>query len=162
ALGLIGLFLVFILLRAFVNANPATLARGLYWGAAIAVGLVLVILALSERLAPLLALAGAVVPLILRGPALWHRLRGAMGPTPGKASEVETPFLRMTLDHDTGTMAGTVRRGRFAGARLAELKEEELVALWRECRAEDEASASLLEAYLDRAFPRWREASGPG
>src|SRR5262249_28021511 len=57
---------------------------------------------------------------------------------------------------------GTVRRGRFAGARLAELKEEELVALWRECRAEDEASASLLEAYLDRAFPRWREASGPG
>src|SRR5438128_876381 len=78
ALGLIGLFLVFLLLRAFVGANPATLARSLYWGAAVVFGIVLVILAFTERLAPLLAVAGAVVPVILRGPSLWNRLRGAM------------------------------------------------------------------------------------
>jgi hypothetical protein len=158
ALGLGGLFLLFILLRAFVNANPATLARNLYWGTAIIAAVVLLILAWSERLYPVLALAGTLIPVVLRSRGLWRRMRGATGPTPGNSSAVETEFLRMHLDHDTGTMGGTVKRGRFAGARLAELKERELIDLVRECRAEEEASATLVEAFLDRAFPDWRQA----
>ena len=68
-----------------------------------------------------------------------------------------TAFLRMTLDHDTGTMEGTILRGRFAGMRLEELGPADLLALLRECRAEDEEGARLLEAYLDRAHPEWRD-----
>jgi hypothetical protein len=63
----------------------------------------------------------------------------------------------MTLDHDTGSMEGTVLRGRFAGMRLDELGPADLLALLRECRAEDEEGARLLEAYLDRVHPEWRE-----
>jgi DnaJ-domain-containing protein 1 len=54
-------------------------------------------------------------------------------------------------------MTGTVLRGRFAGLRLEELGRADLLALLRECRAEDEESARLAEAYLDRAHPDWQE-----
>src|ERR1700682_238693 len=64
----------------------------------------------------------------------------------------------MNLDHDTRTMEGTILRGRFAGMRLEELGPADLLALLRECRAEDEEGARLLEAYLDRVHPEWREA----
>src|SRR6266404_7607908 len=70
---------------------------------------------------------------------------------------VATPFLRMNLDHDTGSMEGTILRGRFAGMRLEELAPADLLALLRECRAEDEEGARLLEAYLDRVRPDWRD-----
>jgi DnaJ-domain-containing protein 1 len=70
---------------------------------------------------------------------------------------VATAFLRMTLDHDTGRMEGTILRGRFAGMRLEELGPADLLALLRECRAEDEEGARLLEAYLDRVHPEWRD-----
>jgi hypothetical protein len=61
-------------------------------------------------------------------------------------------------------MSGTVLRGRFAGMRIEELAIADLLALLRECRAEDEKAARLLEAYLDRLHPDWREAmaGGPG
>jgi DnaJ-domain-containing protein 1 len=63
----------------------------------------------------------------------------------------------MSLDHDSGTMTGTVLRGQFAGMRLEELGRADLLALLRECRAADEESARLIEAYLDRADPDWHE-----
>jgi DnaJ-domain-containing protein 1 len=63
----------------------------------------------------------------------------------------------MNLDHDTGSMEGTILRGRFAGMRLEELAAADLLALLRECRAEDEEGARLLEAYLDRVRPDGRD-----
>src|SRR5262249_8748383 len=36
----------------------------------------------------------------------------------------------------------------------------DLVSLLRECRTEDEEGARLLEAYLDRLHPSWRERFG--
>ena len=63
----------------------------------------------------------------------------------------------MTLDHDTGAMDGTVLEGHFAGMRLQELRPPELLALLRECRAEDEEAARLLEAYLDRVRANWHD-----
>ena len=105
-----------------------------------------------------LAEIGGLAPLALREVARWRRRQAATAPPPGQASEVETDYLRMRLDHDSGTMSGTVRRGPFQGRHLSELSRDELVALWRECRAEDPQGASLLEAYLDRVMAGWREA----
>jgi DnaJ-domain-containing protein 1 len=53
-------------------------------------------------------------------------------------------------------MTGTVLRGRCRAA-LDELGRADLLALLRECRADDEESARLVEAYLDRADPDWHE-----
>jgi DnaJ-domain-containing protein 1 len=148
----------------FVNAEPAKLARNLKWGG-LAGGIVALValLVLTEGmvlrwLVYLLPLA-PVLPVFRR---LRSMFSGLTGPTTGQSSEVETPFLRMLLDHDTGHMTGTILRGRFGGMRVDELDRADLVTLLRECRAEDEESARLIEAYLDRLHPEWHDDLGSG
>jgi len=143
-----------LLVYLFVNADPARLARGLkVTGIVIAVAAVAT-LAISGRLAALLMPLAMLMPLLIRVRSLLDRYRPPAG---GQTSTVATAFLRMTLDHDTGSMEGTILRGRFAGMRLDELGPADLLALLRECRAEDEEGARLLEAYLDRVQPEWRD-----
>ena len=74
------------------------------------------------------------------------------GPTPGQTSEVETAFLRMRLDHDTGEMDGTVIRGRYEGCALRGLGLQELLELLNECRSDRQSMAVL--AGLPRPHPR--------
>jgi len=143
-----------LLIYLFVNADPARLARGLkLTGIIIAVAAVAT-LAISGRLAALLVPIAMMMPLLVRVRALLDRYRP---PAAGQTSKVETTFLRMTLDHDTGSMNGTILRGRFSGMRVEELGLADLLSLLRECRAEDEEGARLLEAYLDRLHPDWRD-----
>ncbi|MEC4669065.1 MAG: DnaJ domain-containing protein [Nitrospirota bacterium] len=115
----------------------------------------------SGRALAVLALP-LLLPMIMNWRATRSRLRVAQGPSPSQASEVETRFLKMTLDHDSGVMTGLVKEGRFRGRALEDLSMEELVALWVECRAEDAQSAAVLETYLDRTQgdASWREAAG--
>lgn len=143
-----------LLVYLFVSANPAQLARALKW-IAIGVAVVLFVLILfSERFSFLW------LPLMMGLPT-WRRFRsmfaGFRGPSTGHTSDVETAFLHMSLDHDTGTMTATVRRGRYAGLKLEEMNRSDILELLRECRAADEDSARLVEAYLDRAHPDWRD-----
>jgi hypothetical protein len=154
-----------LLIYLFVNADPARLARGLkVTGIVVAVAAVAT-LTISGRLAALLVPVAMMMPLLVRVRALLDRYRTPAG---GQTSTVATPFLRMTLDHDTGSMTGTILRGRFSGMRVEELGSADLLALLRECRAEDEEGARLLEAYLDRVHPDWRDElagerpGGPG
>ena len=101
-----------------------------------------------------------MLPALMRWRMIWNRLKAAQGPSPGQASEVETRFFKMTLDHDSGVMTGLVKEGRFRGRALEDLGIEELVDLWAECRAEDAQSAAVLEAYLDRTQGEaWRAAA---
>ncbi|HEV2337027.1 MAG TPA: DnaJ domain-containing protein [Stellaceae bacterium] len=148
---LIGLLLLGYL---FVNADPARLARIVKWTAIIVAVLVVIALIWSERFAMLLTPLAMLLP-------MWRRVRSMMsgisGPSGARDSTVETRFIRMTLDHDTGAMSGTVLEGRFAGMRLEELRPNELLAVLRECRAEDEDAARLLEAYLDRVRSNWHD-----
>jgi hypothetical protein len=149
-----------LLVYLFVNADPAKLARGIKWTAiGIAVVLFLFLL-LSERFAFLWLPLTLAFPYLRRARSMFSGFRTAGAG--GSSSDVVTPYLRMSLDHETGTMAGTVLAGRFEGMRLAELTTAELVALLRECRAADAEGARLLEAYLDRLHPEWRDDIGAG
>jgi DnaJ-like protein len=139
--------------RAFVGADPETVKRVLIWTGAVA-GFVLVVLAIEAGLGIIVVLGGLG--------AGWFLFRDRLQPRSasqprGQVSEVETAYLRMTLDHATGTMSGTVRKGQFQGRRLEELDNRSLIALWREVRADDPPSVSLIEGYLDRFMPDWRE-----
>src|SRR5215471_3797107 len=145
------------LVYLFVNADPARLARNLKWTGITVAGVAIVLLILlppARELAALLLPLAIATPLLARVRTILDRYRTPAG---GQTSTVTTTFLRMTLDHDTGRMEGTILRGRFAGMRLDELGAADLLALLRECRAEDEEGARLLEAYLDRVRPNWRD-----
>jgi hypothetical protein len=142
------------LVYLFVNADPARLARGLKVTGIIIAVLAVATLAISGRLAALLMPLAMLMPLLIRVRSVLDRYRPPSG---GQTSTVATPFLRMTLDHDTGSMTGTILRGQFSGMRVEELGSADLLTLLRECRAEDEEGARLLEAYLDRVHPDWRD-----
>jgi hypothetical protein len=148
-----------LLIYLFVNADPAKLARGLKWTALGAGLAVFLFLLLSGRFAYLWLPFTLAFPFFRRARA-W--LAGFGNPAPGTSSEAATPYLRMSLDHNTGAMTGTVLAGSFAGARLDELSAADLLSLLRECRAADEEGARLLEAYLDRLHPDWRDEMGTG
>jgi hypothetical protein len=62
----------------------------------------------------------------------------------------------MFLDHETGEMEGRLLAGRYQGRLLSELGRSELLAVADELRADPE-SLRLLESYLDRTHPGWRE-----
>ena len=147
------------LVYLFVNADPARLARGLKVTGVVIAILAVATLAISGRLAALLMPLAMLMPLLIRVRSVLDRYRPPAG---GQTSTVATPFLRMTLDHDTGSMTGTVLRGTFSGMRIEELRPADLLALLRECRAEDEEGARLLEAYLDRIHPDWRDELAGG
>jgi hypothetical protein len=147
------------LVYLFVNADPARLARGLKVTGIVIAVLAVATLASVPRLAALLMPLAMLMPLLIRVRSVLDRYRPPSG---GQTSRVETDFLRMTLDHDTGSMTGTILRGRFSGMRVEELGSADLLALLRECRAEDEEGARLLEAYLDRIHPDWREELAGG
>src|SRR6185312_16115875 len=108
-----------LLVYLFVNADPAKLARGLKWVAVGVAAVLFLFLLMSERFAFLW------LPLTLLFPYLRGYLRswwsGFHRPRASQSSEVGTTYLRMSLDHDTGAMSGTVMAGAFAGMRLDEL-----------------------------------------
>ena len=73
-------------------------------------------------------------------------------------SRVRTAALEMELDLGTGAMGGTVLAGPAEGRRLDTLTRSQCEAVHRFCRGVDPEGTRLLEAYLDRRFPGWREA----
>ncbi|HKO07706.1 MAG TPA: DnaJ domain-containing protein [Alphaproteobacteria bacterium] len=159
-----ALLLSFLMLaRWTAAANPQALVKGVrYGGGAAAAGLALYLVA-SGRWPYALAAVSSALPFLLRWRALWNRAKAAAGPRPGQRSAVETAMLRMSLDHDTGEMSGTVLAGNAAGRSLAQLSRAELLSLLAECEGRDPPSVSLLESYLERRFGvDWREDAAAG
>ncbi|MFQ5994419.1 MAG: DnaJ domain-containing protein [Acidiferrobacterales bacterium] len=170
AVALLILVVIYFVLRWFVKTPPKTVARVLrrvVIGAAIGT---LILLAATGRLHWLFALIGSLIPLAYRLGALlglvplFQRLRAmhqtmgsAHGPSAGQRSGVQTRYLRMSLDHDTGAMDGEVLEGRFRGSHLGMLDLSELLVLREECQTQDPHSVPLIEAYLDRLQTDWRE-----
>ncbi len=105
----------------------------------------------------LLAVPLGFLGLLLVGRRTPFSPAGSAQKSPGQVSRVRTAFLEMSLDHDSGRMSGHVIAGVFAGRELDSLASANLIVLWRECRAGDPQSRQLLEAYLDRTHPEWRD-----
>ncbi|MEZ5908153.1 MAG: DnaJ domain-containing protein [Hyphomicrobiaceae bacterium] len=106
-----------------------------------------------------LAFACATGAALLLGAGGAWPIQPTAGPSPsgGQSSRVVTDILEMELDHASGEMHGRVLKGKHEGRELSELTPAEIAGLWRDCRFTDPPSAQLLEAYLDRMHPTWRE-----
>jgi hypothetical protein len=156
-LGLAALILFLFLTRAYTTANPQVLARQLRIAGGVVVLGAAGVLAVRGSIGYAMSLAA------LGSWLLWGVGGGPWGgsgnlPKPdGQTSRVSTDHLEVELDHDTGEMRGRVRKGFFAGRELESLAPAEMAHLWQDCRFADPQSAQILEAYLDRVHPTWRE-----
>ncbi|WP_029355194.1 DnaJ domain-containing protein [Bosea sp. 117] len=150
--GIALVALLYYALKTFGRADPkrlARLARSVGGWASILIALLVGSRGHFEVALPLglfgLSLLGWNV-----GFPPWGRGRKSAGQT----SSVRTAHLDMRLDHDSGRLNGTVLNGPFAGAELDAL---DLASLARLHTGLDGESRQLLEAYLDRRSPGWRE-----
>jgi hypothetical protein len=168
-LGIALLVLLLLAGRWYVRTPPQTLFQVLKWTAVSFVVLLGGYLAVTGRLGWALFAVPALLPLFqrLRQTARMSKTFSRMGQTSagmgtGQTSEVNTKFVRMVLDHDTGEMNGDILVGRYAGRTLRNLSIEELLALLAEAR-DDVDSVQVLTAYLDRYHGEdWRARAAGG
>jgi hypothetical protein len=152
-IGIAVLLLAFWAVRQFAGANPHVVVQSLRKGGGFAALAGAAFLAATGRFS-------LAVPLgfLAMGLLDWLPGRNAFGswarPTPGQTSKVRSAMIEMELDHDSGTMRGTFTAGPHAGTPLEALTPETLIAMFPSL---DEESRALLEAYLDRRTPGWRE-----
>jgi DnaJ domain len=159
--GAIAVLVLYLLLQMLRAANPAVLARAVK----IAGGIISLAVAAFVGLRGELAVA---IPLGIFGagllgwapfgttifPNIGGIFSGATSRSSGQSSRVRSQYLDMTLDHDSGALIGRILAGPHAGRLLDEFDLSGLTAMIPSFDAE---SVALLESYLDRRFPAWRE-----
>ena len=160
--GVVAVIVLYSLLQMFRAANPVVLARAIK----IVGGVVALAVAAFTGLKGELAVA---IPIGIFGAGLlgWSPFGtagfGNIGAlfggaraqrSAGQTSQVRSQFLDMTLDHDSGALSGQIVAGPDAGRRLDEFDLPQLTAMMPGFDAE---SGALLESYLDRRFPAWRQ-----
>ncbi len=118
-----------------------------------------VTMALTGRVFFAIPIAALALAVFLRSGSFGGRRRASPGDR--NRSDVRTGWLTMSLDHDTGDMDGQVLRGRFEGYTLSQLSADDMLQLRIEVE-DDAQSVQLVDAFLDRTFPDWREAHGNG
>lgn len=152
----VGLLLVLLMgARWFQAAQPRHVAAGLRWVAVAGGGAAALWLLATGRAVQFLYLLVPLAPFLKRW---WDRGRATAQTPPGQTSDVDTAYLRMSLDHATGAMDGLVLAGAFKGRRLSELAPPQLLDLLGELRIGDADSAALLESYLDALHAGWRQS----
>lgn len=155
-LGLSALLVALLVTRGFTMANPAALAMKMRFLSGFLVVGVGVVLALRGRIELGLFVALAGWGLIMgRNILPWGG--GGSGAGTGQGSAVKTDHLEMELDHASGAVHGQILKGRHAGREIETLSPAELVELWQDYSFADPNSAQILEAYLDRRHPSWRD-----
>jgi len=158
--GIVAVVVLYSALQMFRAANPAVLARVIK----IVGGVLALAVAAFTGVRGELAVA---IPLGIFGAGLlgWSpfgttgfaNLGGMFGGgqrSAGQSSRVRSQYLDMSLDHTTGVLSGRIVDGPQAGRMLDEFDLPQLLAM---LPAFDAESVALLESYLDRRFPAWRQ-----
>jgi DnaJ-domain-containing protein 1 len=158
--GAVAVIVLYSLLQMFRAANPVVLARSIKIGGGVLALAVAAFTGVKGELA-------VAIPLGLFGAGLlgwspfgasgFSRIGGLFGGgkrSPGQTSQVRSQYLDMILDHDSGELTGRIVSGTHAGRSLDDFDLAQLAAMLPGFDAE---SVALLESYLDRRFPAWRQ-----
>ncbi|CAL78286.1 conserved hypothetical protein, containing N-terminal fragment of heat shock protein DnaJ; putative membrane protein [Bradyrhizobium sp. ORS 278] len=156
--GAVAVITLYLLLQMFRAANPAVLARAIKMAGGVGCLAIAAFTGIRGELV-------VAIPIGLFGAGLlgWspgglgkiNSMFGMGGPrSPGQNSRVRSQFIEMMLDHDSGQVDGRFVAGPNAGRSLGEFDLPQLAAMLPNLDAE---SVSLLETYLDRRFPAWRQ-----
>lgn len=164
--GIVAVALLYTALNVIKGADPKWLAKIIRGGGGVLALAAAAFVGAKGELAVAIPLAVFGAGLLGWSPfgaqlgSAWSNYGPQGWKSQGQKSQVRSQFIEMTLDHDTGALEGRIIAGAEAGRVLSEFTLEELIKLARSFDAE---SWSLLEGYLDRRFPAWREnAQGAG
>jgi hypothetical protein len=159
--GAVAVILLYALLQMFRAANPVVLARAVKIGGGVVALAVAAFTGIKGELAvaiPLGIFGAGLLGWSPFGASGFSSIGGLFGSranrSPGQTSQVRSQFLDMTLDHDSGELTGRIVDGPHAGHSLDEFDLAQLAAMMTSFDAE---SVALLEGYLDRRFPAWRQ-----
>jgi hypothetical protein len=160
--GAVAVIVLYLLLQMFRAANPAVLARALKIVGGVAALATAAFVGVRGELAvaiPLGLFGAGLLGWSPVGSTAFNNLGNFFSGfntqrSAGQSSQVRSQFLEMTLDHDSGKLIGRVVAGPHAGHSLDEFDLPQLAAMIPSFDAE---SVALLESYLDRRFPAWRE-----
>ena len=167
---LIGLAAALFIIFRWLSRQPPRV----YWQViAVLLAAVLLTLVVTGRAHWLTAVFAAMLPFVrglmtlLGGIPLLKRVLAGMdaaksrdAPSGGQTSTVQSKYIRMTLNHDSGDIGGEVVAGRFKGSMLDQLDFDALLQLLRECE-DDEESVALLQTYLEREHAdSWQQQAG--
>jgi hypothetical protein len=158
--GVVAVILLYSLLQMFRAANPVVLARAIKIGGGVVALAVAAFTGIKGELAvalPLGIFGAGLLGWSPFGSTGFSNIGGMFGGSKrsaGQTSRVRSEFLDMTLNHDSGELSGEIVAGPNAGHSLAEFDLPQLLAMISGFDAE---SVPLLESYLDRRFPAWRQ-----
>jgi DnaJ-domain-containing protein 1 len=160
--GAVAVILLYSLLQMFRAANPVVLARAIKIGGGVLALAVAAVTGIKGELAvavPLGIFGAGLLGWSPFGASGFSSIGGLFGGSStkrssGQASRVRSQFIDMSLDHDSGELQGQIVAGPNAGHALDEFDLSQLMAMMP---AFDAESVSLLEGYLDRRFPAWRQ-----
>jgi len=159
--GVVAVIVLYSLLQMFRAANPVVLARVIKIGGGVVALAVAAFTGLRGELAvaiPIGIFGAGLLGWSPFGASGFGNIGGIFGRSsqrsPGQTSRVRSHYLDMTLDHDSGDLSGQIVAGPYAGHALGEFDLQQLIAMISGFDAE---SVSLLESYLDRRFPAWRQ-----
>ncbi len=154
--GLVALLLGVMAARGVSVAQPGVIARQLKMAAGLAALLFGVVSLFRGAVLFGSVLSGFGLWALLGHRVVWpawYQASAAQRPT----SRILTEHLDLELEHDSGAIRGSVVKGFFAGRDIETLRPVELAHLWSDCQFADPQSAQVLEAYLDRVHPTWRD-----
>ena len=159
--GLLILWLASSGLKKLVRVNPAVVAAMVRRAGGLLAFAAAFLLLLRGSLNLAVALAGLGGWLMLNRVPTLQDLTGLVKRR-RQVFRVRSAMIEMELDHGSGVMTGAVLAGPDEGASLDGLSRSRCLALFQCCLRDDPEGARLLEAYLDRRFPGWREAAHQG
>jgi hypothetical protein len=159
--GVVAVIVLYSLLQMFRAANPVVLARVIKIGGGVVALAVAAFTGLRGELAvaiPIGIFGAGLLGWSPFGASGFGNFSGIFGGSSqrsqGQTSRVRSHYLDMTLAHDSGDLSGQIVAGPHAGHALGEFDLQQLIAMISGFDAE---SVSLLESYLDRRFPAWRQ-----
>ncbi len=181
-LFLIGILTVsYLAIQWFINTSPQKIAQILRRSAIYLVIALLLFLIVTGRLHWIIALIGGLLPLarkllpLLRSFATfkhlfqqyqqrpWQQSKSSTHSnvsSPPPTSEVTSAYLQMTLDHETGLLAGKVLQGQYQGHSLADISLLNLQEFFTELQNIDQDSAALLASYLTQTYgDQWQQTA---
>ena len=159
--GVVAVIVLYSLLQMFRAANPVVLARAIRIVGGVVALAVAVFTGIRGELAvalPLGIFGAGLLGWSPFGASVFTNIGGLFGMggqrSPGRTSSVRSRYFEMILDHDSGGLSGRIIAGPNAGHSLEEFDLPQLLQMIPELDAE---SVPLLESYLDRRFPAWRQ-----